>query len=125
MTIPRRRLPLFLLALIIAYCLASLAHFIHNAEHLSEYPNLPAWLSRSKVYATWLSITSVGVIGVLLLRSRHSVIGLVTLAIYAAIGFDGLGHYAVAPISAHTAMMNLTIWSEVVAAADLGTCALN
>jgi hypothetical protein len=45
--------------------------------------------------------------------------GLVTIAIYAGLGFGGLDHYVVAPIGAHSIVMNLTILSEVVAAAAL------
>ena len=41
------------------------------------------------------------------------------IAVYAAIGFDGLAHYTRAPLSAHTAMMNATIWLEAIAAALL------
>ncbi len=40
-------------------------------------------------------------------------------AVYAALGFDGLHHYHLAPASAHSAMMNFTIWFEVVTAAIL------
>jgi hypothetical protein len=41
------------------------------------------------------------------------------LAVYAALGCDGLLHYTRAPMEAHTAAMNFTIWFEVVAAALL------
>jgi hypothetical protein len=41
------------------------------------------------------------------------------LACYAALGFDGLGHYAVAPMAWHTWGANATILSEVAAAAVL------
>lgn len=41
------------------------------------------------------------------------------MAVYAALGFDGLGHYAVAPIELHPLMANITILSEVAAAALL------
>ena len=108
-----------LLALAAIYCCASLLHFVHNAEFLAQYPNMPAWLSRSKVYASWLLITAVGAIGLVIVRSRFVLAGLVIVAIYAALGFDGLGHYALAPIGAHTLTMNLTIWIEVAAAAVL------
>jgi hypothetical protein len=108
-----------LTALAAAYCIASLAHFVHNAEYLAQYPNLPPWLSRSKVYAAWLEITAVGVLGLAFIRGRYAVPGLVLLAAYAAFGFDGLGHYALAPVSAHTPAMNLSIGLEVAAAAAL------
>jgi hypothetical protein len=108
-----------LLAFSAAYCLASLVHFVHNAEYLAQYPNLPAWLSRSKVYAAWMAITGVGALGLLVARSRYAAVGFVLVAVYAALGFDGLGHYWLAPMSSHTLAMNLTIWSEVLAASAL------
>jgi hypothetical protein len=104
-------------ALLLLYCIASLAHFAHNAEFLPDYPNLPAWLTRVQVYGVWVGITALGVLGYSLLLARRRVAGLGVLAVYAAIGFDGLLHYTRAPFAAHTGTMNLTIWSEVVAAA--------
>jgi hypothetical protein len=65
----------------------------------------------------WLGITAVGAVGYLLLRARWRRLGLAVLAVYAAIGFDGLLHYTRAPSMAHSGTMNVTIWSEVVAAA--------
>lgn len=106
-----------LLVFLAAYAAASLFHYSHNAEFIDEYPNLPAWLSRAQVYAAWLGGTAVGAVGLLLTRSRYQFLGLIVLAVYGLFGFDGLGHYAVAPLSAHTSVMNLTIWLEVVTAA--------
>ena len=111
--------PKVLLALTAAYFLTSLGHFSHNAEFICEYPNLPAWLTRAQVYAVWAAITSVGVVGLLLMRKKFMATGLLLLAVYAALGFDGLGHYAVAPIELHPLMANVTILSEVAAAALL------
>ena len=42
--------------------------------------------------------------------------------LYAALGFYGLAHYAVAPVVAHSLAMNLTIGCEVAAAALLAVC---
>lgn len=111
--------PKLLLVLTAAYFLTSLGHFSHNAEFICEYPNLPAWLTRAQVYAVWAAITSVGVVGLLLMRKKYIAMGLVLMAVYAAMGFDGLGHYAVAPIELHPLMANVTILSEVAAAALL------
>jgi hypothetical protein len=97
---------------LIAVAAATLFHHVHNAEFLRDYPNLPAWLSRPGVYAAWLIATAIGVIGY---RLRHR--GL--LVLYACYGLDGLAHYALAPMSAHTPMMNITIWLEAAAAAAL------
>lgn len=112
-------LPRLFVVLMVAYFLTSLGHFSHNAEFICEYPNLPASLTRAKVYIAWLAITSVGVLGILLLRRKSVVAGLLLVAAYAALGFDGLGHYSVAPMALHPFAANLTILSEVAAAALL------
>lgn len=114
-----RQLPKPLLILTAAYFLTSLGHFGHNAEFICEYPNLPAWLTRAQVYGVWAAITSVGVAGLLLMRKKFVAMGLLLMAVYAALGFDGLGHYALAPIEFHPLIANVTILSEVAAAALL------
>lgn len=108
-----------LLLFLLAYAAASLFHHVHNAEFLPEYPNLPDWLSRAQVYAAWLGVTAIGVVGYLLIRWRQQLAGLIVLAVYALFGFDGLAHYTVARMSEHTLTMNLSIWSEVVTAGVL------
>src|SRR5215469_4998644 len=112
-----KNIPGYLLILIGIYCAASLIHFTHNAEFLSAYPNLPTWLTRTEVYLSWLAVTAVGAAGILLLRFGLHTLGLLFTAGYAALGFAGLDHYTVAPMSAHTLAMNATIWFEVAAAA--------
>jgi hypothetical protein len=107
------------LVLVAAYFLTSFDHFAHNAEFICEYPNLPAWLTRAKVYRAWLAITSVGLVGFIMIKNKLIPAGLLLVAAYAALGFDGLGHYAVAPLELHTLGANVTILSEVVAAALL------
>jgi hypothetical protein len=100
-----------LLALVLVHAAASLLHFAHNATYLADYPNMPTWISPMGVYAVWLAEAAVGACGVmLLLRGRRA--GLVLIAIYALLGFAGLDHYMLAPISAHTLAMNTTIWLE-------------
>ena len=114
-TIGGRSKPLsWLLAL---YGLASLLHFVHNAEYLGGYPNLPAWLSRSQIYGAWCGITTVGLVGYTLYRRGRERIGFWLLVLYTSLGFDGLLHYRRAPIAAHTVAMNLAISFEAVAAA--------
>jgi len=113
------RIPFFLLVSLAVYCAASLIHFTHNAEFVSDYPNLPAWLTRSKVYLAWLAVSSVGVVGVVLLHARLRRSGLLLIAAYALLGFAGLDHYWVAPFAAHSLAMHATIGFEVVSAAVL------
>ncbi len=106
-----------LLTLTLLYMITSLIHFIHNAEFLADYPNLPSAWTRSGVYLAWLAMTCLGVVGFVLVRRGYKTIGLLLLAVYAVLGMDSIGHYVVAPLSAHTTIMNVTILLEVSAAA--------
>ena len=115
----RLNLPRHLLALMALYCATSLAHFVHNARFLADYPNMPAWLSPLQVMGAWLAVAAVGALGWLVTRSRWPLPGLLLIGAWAGLGFDGLAHYSLAPMSAHSLAMNLTIWSEVLAAALL------
>jgi hypothetical protein len=101
-----------LLALVLVHAAASLLHFVHNATFLADYPNMPAWISPGGIHAVWVGEAAIGAAGVLLfLRGR--MLGLALIAIYAVLGLGGLDHYTLAPISAHTAAMNATIWLEM------------
>ena len=80
-------LPKLVVVLVAAYFATSLGHFAHNAEFICEYPNLPAWLTRAKVYAAWLAITFVGLVGLILIKNKLMPAGLLLVATYAALGF--------------------------------------
>jgi hypothetical protein len=108
-----------LLPLMLVYGAASLLHFAHNAVYLRAYPNLPVWLTPAGVVAAWLVVASVGALGYLLYSRVSRVAGSITIAAYAVLGFGGLDHYTVAPVSAHTVAMNLTILLEAAAAVVL------
>ena len=114
------------LVLLVAFACgsASLTHFFHNAEFCGDYPNLPAWITRGSVWLAWMGITSLGGTGIWLFRARRRSAGLGVLAVYGALGCDGLGHYSLAPMARHTAMMNFAIWFEVVAGLTLLAVAL-
>jgi len=105
-----------LLVLLLIYAVASLIHFIHNAEFISDYPNLPDSWTTTGVYSVWLGMTIVGVVGWVFVSRGLQFIGLSLLVVYALLGLDSLGHYVLAPISEHTVAMNSTILLEVVAA---------
>ena len=108
-----------LLTLILVYGAASLIHFTHNALYLALYPNMPPWLTPFGVLASWLVIAGLGAVGYWLFRRGLTLTGLVVIAVYAALGFGGLDHYAIAPVSAHSTAMNATIVGEVIAASGL------
>ena len=105
--------------LMVLYGAASLFHFVHNATYIQDYPNLPAWITPVGVYVSWCVIAAVGVLGYWLYRKVSRGFGLVVIGIYALFGFDGLGHYTLAPMGAHTFSMNASILAEVAAAAAL------
>jgi len=119
MTRNARRQDSILLLLMLVYGGASLLHFMHNAIYLHDYPNLPVWLTTGGVVAAWLVIASVGLLGYLLYSRVSRVAGLIAVTAYAVLGFGGLDHYTVAPVSAHTVAMNLTILLEAATAAVL------
>jgi uncharacterized membrane protein len=112
-----------LTALMLAYGAASLLHFIHNAQFARDYPNFPATITALQVYGVWLIVAATGVAGYVLMRFGLRVPGLVVTAVYAGFGFNGLLHYRLAPMSAHSLAMNVTILIEV-ALAFLLVCAV-
>jgi hypothetical protein len=108
-----------LLFLMLLYGAASLLHFAHNAVYLHEYPNLPAWLTSEGVWVSWCGIAAVGALGYWLYRRVSRWAGLATITLYGVCGLAGLDHYTVAPMSAHSLVMNVTILTEAAAAAAL------
>lgn len=117
-TIPKS-VPASLVALLAIYLAASLVHFVHNAEYLQDYPNLPASWTRGEIYYAWLGMTAVGISGYTLMKRGYPRLGLLTLIVYCALGLESLGHYVVAPMAVHTVGMNSTILFEVGAAATV------
>jgi hypothetical protein len=108
-----------LLTALVTFASASLIHHVHNAVFLNAYPDMPGWITTAGVYAAWALVASVGVVGYYLLQRGYAIAGLLVIAAYGATGFDGLGHYSLAPMSAHSTGMNITIWFEVLSGATL------
>ena len=101
------------------FFIANLTHFIHNAEYIAFYPGLPVWLTREKIYLAWAAGVSLGLAGLMLVRFRLKLPGMVLVAAYGATGFDGLAHYTLDLCSEHTLATNLTIWFEVLTGVTL------
>lgn len=116
MTVSFMRRAYTLPLLMLVYGAASLLHFVHNAVYIQSYPNLPTWLTPLGVYASWCAIAAIGVLGFWLFSKVSRAAGLATIVVYALLGFGGLDHYVVAPIAAHSIVMNATILIEVTAA---------
>lgn len=110
---------------LIACIAATLAHHIHNARFLEEYPNMPLWLTPGRVYLAWFAATVVGIGGYLLVRGGWRTFGYCAVLAYAAYAVDGLLHYTRAPLEAHTTGMNGTIFLEAVTGALLALAVLH
>jgi hypothetical protein len=102
------------------YFVASSAHFVHNAAYIAYYPNMPSWITPDRVYVAWSVVTSVGIAGLIALRLQLHAVAETFIAVYGALGLDGLAHYTLALCSEHTFMTNVTIWSEAIS----GLCLL-
>ena len=114
-----RLLPPGLWLLFGLYTLSSLAHFAHNAEFLAFYPGLPAWMSREGVYAAWLAVAGLGLLGLASLSRGWLCLGAMLIAAYGFLGLDGLLHYRLGLCAEHTWVANLTIFAEVLSGVAL------
>jgi hypothetical protein len=114
------RLPRHILLLSAVDFVASSAHFFHNAAYIAYYPNMPSWITSDTVYLAWCVVTAVGIAGLVASRLRLHAAAAVFIAIYGALGLDGLAHYTLALCSQHTFLTNVTIWSEAIS----GLCLL-
>lgn len=112
-------LPKHIQLLFLIFFAANLTHFVHNAEYIAYYPGIPSWLTRERVYLAWVAGASLGLLGLLVYRTKLKVLGLALVAAYGALGIDGLAHYTLALCSEHTLATNLTIWFEVLAGLSL------
>jgi hypothetical protein len=112
---PRQALlPRYFWALFAIYSLASITHFVHNAEFIAFYPNMPTWITRETVYLAWLGIGCLGLAGLLMWRYQVFALGMLCMGAYGALGIDGLAHYTLALCGEHTLATNATIWFEVI-----------
>jgi len=113
------RLPRHIWFLLAVYFVASTAHFVHNAAYIAYYPNMPSWITPERVYVAWSVVTAVGIAGLVALRLRLHAAAAVFIAVYGALGLDGLAHYTLALCSEHTLVTNVTIWSEAISGMGL------
>lgn len=113
-------LPRHIWFLLAVYFVTGSAHFVHNAAYIAYYPNMPSWITSDRVYVAWSVVTTVGITGLVALKLRLHAAAAMFIAVYGALGLDGLAHYMLALCSEHTFMTNVTIWSEALS----GLCLL-
>ena len=111
--------PRIVLFIALVYLVASLGHFVHNAEFLEQYPNLPDWLTRNRVYLGWFIVTIPSIAAMIAWARGRAGLAFGLLAVWGALGYLGLDHYYVAPVSAHAVLANSSILFEVVAGSVL------
>ena len=95
--------------LLAAHAVASLLHFIPDAEYLPDDPGLPPTWTRLGTYTVWAGITAIGLTGWWLLPCGWRITGLSVVLAGALFGLDSLGRCVAAPMSSHTWAMNATI----------------
>ena len=108
-----------LLGFLLAYMVGSFIHHFHNAQFIDEYPNMPRGFPVALAYVVWGVVTLVGLAGYYAARHGHELLGLLAVGAYAAYGLAVLGHYKLAPMSAHSIGANVTIGLELITAALL------
>ena len=108
-----------LLTLLILHMAASLWHHIHNGQFADEYPNMPTRFPVWIAYVAWTVTTTVGLAGYYWVCNGRRLLGFGAMALYAAYGLLAFGHYTMAPMSAHSFVMNATILAEALTAALL------
>ena len=114
-----------LLGFLMAYMVGSFIHHFHNAQFIDEYPNMPGGFPVAIAYVVWGTVTAIGLFGYYFARRGRELVGLGLVGLYAAYGLLVLGHYRLAPVSAHTTGANLTIGLELITAVLLlGTVAV-
>ena len=105
-----------LLALLIVHMAASLWHHIHNGQFIDDYPNMPrgvpANLSLGFAVVAWTVTSAVGLAGYYWVCNGRRLLGFGAMGLYAAYGVLAFTHYTLAPMSAHTPVMNATILGE-------------
>jgi hypothetical protein len=108
-----------LLALLLLHMAASLWHHIHNGQFAAEYPNMPTGVPPVVAYIAWGVTTAVGLAGYYAVCNGYRLLGFGAMGLYAAYGLLAFGHYKLAPMSAHSFVMNATILSEALTGALL------
>ena len=95
--------------LMAAYAATHSLHFAINAELIPFYPYMPQWVRPGTVYAAWLAVNALGLLGVVLHGLGHRRWACAALALYGLLGLDGLLHYALDLCVEHGTLTNIAI----------------
>jgi hypothetical protein len=105
----------WLLVILIANLISTGIHYWDNYVSFDRYP-VPAWITIDGVRMSWLLLTVVGSLGYLLYCQQKWWLAYLCLTIYVSTGASTPLHYLYAPMSHFMMRMNISIWSDGLAA---------
>jgi hypothetical protein len=105
----------WLLVILLANLISTGIHYWDNYVSFDRYP-VPAWITLDGVWISWLLLTIVGGLGYWLYCQQKWWLAYLCLAIYVSTGASTPLHYLYAPMSHFMMRMNISIWSDGLAA---------
>jgi hypothetical protein len=105
----------WLLVILLTNLISTGIHYWDNYVSFDRYP-VPAWITLDGVWMSWLLLTIVGSLGYWLYCQQKWWLAYLCLAIYISTGASTPLHYLYAPMSHFMMRMNISIWSDGVAA---------
>lgn len=94
-----------LLLFLIASIVSTNLHYTDNATFIENYPE-PAWITVSGIYATWIVMTFIGILGYWLYTQAQFWLSYLCLIIYSVTGLSSPAHYFYGAISNFTFKMH-------------------
>lgn len=105
----------WLLVILLANLISTGIHYWDNYVYFDRYP-VPDWITVDGVWISWLLLTIVGSLGYWLYCQRKWWLAYLCLVIYVSTGASTPLHYLYAPMSHFMIRMNISIWSDGLAA---------
>jgi hypothetical protein len=105
----------WLLVILIANLISTGIHYWDNYISFDRYP-VPVWITIDGVWISWLLLTVIGSLGYWLYCQQKWSLAYLCLTIYVSTGASTPLHYLYAPMSHFMMRMNISIWSDGLAA---------
>jgi hypothetical protein len=106
----------WLLVILLTNLISTGIHYWDNYISFDRYP-VPTWITLDGVWISWLLLTIVGGLGYwLYCQQKWWLAAYICLTIYVSTGASTPLHYLYAPMSHFMMRMNISIWSDGLAA---------
>ncbi len=99
--------------ILVASIVSTAIHFTDNYQFIEHYPQ-PTWVTAPSIYQSWMILTTVGIIGYWLYKSRQFWFAYLCLSIYSLTGLASSGHYLYGSWSQFSFKMHLFIWTDAI-----------